>query len=464
MSDSLDAVRARHGYRYTIELCDAIDAATPTFDLSHHGTDLSGAVARDLYVSLVNDGELLRRFAGQLDGDPGEPYTAAGPVDAAVAQTLLGERVSVSRRRRLKTAGRRALVLAEAGAAAPAAAGAVCLLVHNDKFARFLAPLAEATGRPVVTLSAAELPPSRRPRLLAAGLRERPRLAHLYDRFLAALASLRPAVVVVAEGNSPHDELANRAAASLGIPCICVQHGWSPIVHSGFRRFSFERMLVWGDRFAELLAPHNPGQRFVATGNHALAPGEDAARLAALLAGRPAVGFYAQATSQLIVPAHRAALFDLIRRFAENRPGAVALVREHPGWPLTAQERAALARDNVLLAPPHEYRLADVLCATVATVSIYSTTLLESAALGRPALVANPTSLPRYSPDLEELGAGVERRDPGELLPLLERLVDEPGERAAFADGLARTRERFFSALGGEALERIAAEVEDAAR
>ena len=51
------------------------------------------------------------------------------------------------------------------------------------------------------------------------------------------------------------------------ISCLCIQQGWSPIVHNGFRNMSFSAMLTWGEGFAELLRPHNPAQRFVVTGS-----------------------------------------------------------------------------------------------------------------------------------------------------------------------------------------------------
>src|SRR5207245_2731811 len=70
-----------------------------------------------------------------------------------------------------------------------------------------------------------------------------------YDRFHDAVFHLRPACLVVVEGNAPQDETINQACAQLGIPTVCVQQGWSPVLHNGFRNMSYTRMTVWGQGF-----------------------------------------------------------------------------------------------------------------------------------------------------------------------------------------------------------------------
>ena len=58
-------------------------------------------------------------------------------------------------------------------------------------------------------------------------------ILHEADVTLAALQALRPASVVVVEGNAPLDVVTAEACRVLGIPCFCVQQGWSPYVHTG---------------------------------------------------------------------------------------------------------------------------------------------------------------------------------------------------------------------------------------
>ena len=108
-----------------------------------------------------------------------------------------------------------------------------------------------------------------------------------------------------------------------------------------------------------------------------------------------------------------------------------------------------------MLVPATTYSLAEVLAVSSAAVSIYSTTLLEAAALLVPAVAYNMTSLPRYLPDLEALGAGVEVREREAALAAIARLLAADGQ----LPGMREVRERFFAGADGRAAERAAAEI-----
>lgn len=351
--------------------------------------------------------------------------------------------------------------------------GAICFVVHNAKFLRFAEPVirlagpslvltrGRAPGQPVV-----ELPALAPVNAWRASLQGNEVLPAAYDQFHRVFERVAPSAVVMVEGNHPFDGAANAAARRLGIPTVCVQHGWSPIVHNGFRRLEFDRMVVWGDGFRRLLEPFSPTQEFVVTGNPALVGREAGAdeRLRELLAGRSAVGFYLQSRSMLITSDHLRRMEELILSLATDRPDVAILVREHPSWPLDPATEARLeAAPNVFRVAPSEFPLGSVIAATSATVSIYSTTLLESVALGVVPIVFNPTSLPRYSPDLERLGAGVEVESASSAKDTIERILDDPSYRESFRPGLDRVRDDFFAGVPPDAAERMAGVVADVA-
>jgi hypothetical protein len=221
-------------------------------------------------------------------------------------------------------------------------------------------------------------------------------------------------------------------------------------------------MLVWGDGFRRLLEPFSPQQAFVVTGNHALA-GRDSAtdeRLRELVGGRPAVGFYLQSTSQLISRTHLRDMETLILSLAARRPDVALLVREHPSWPLDADTEATLfAAPNIVRVRPDEFPLGSVIAATTATVSIYSTTVLESAALGVVPVIFNPTSLPRYNPDLEALGAGVEVDTVDGAEVAIERILDDIEHRESFRPGLEGIRREFFGDAPTDGVDRVVAAI-----
>lgn len=79
-------------------------------------------------------------------------------------------------------------------------------------------------------------------------------------------------------------------------------------------------------------------------------------------------------------------------------------------------------------------------------VSIYSTSLVEAAALGVVPVVFNPTSMPHYSPDLAALGAGVEARTLEAAEEAIVRLTQDATATAALGPGLEAFRARFFAA------------------
>ena len=64
------------------------------------------------------------------------------------------------------------------------------------------------------------------------------------ETMFVALDLLKPQCSVVVEGNSPTDIIMSEASRFLDIPCFCIQQGWSPYVHSGFRNMCFTEMFV----------------------------------------------------------------------------------------------------------------------------------------------------------------------------------------------------------------------------
>jgi hypothetical protein len=270
--------------------------------------------------------------------------------------------------------------------------------------------------------------------------------------------------VVVTEGMSPGDEIVSQACHSLGIPCICIQQGWSPIIHNGFRNTSFTHMAVWGDGFRDMLAPYNPMQEFAVTGNLSFAA-ESVERSKQLSGGLPSVAFFLQPSSRLIGEDHQRQVAELISRASSRFPADVLLVREHPGAPLSEVGLESLRRlPNVRLAPATSNPLIDVIRQSRVAVSIYSTSLLEAAALGTPALVFNPTSMPRYSPDVEALGIGVETDSVEAALGTIDRLLHDGTYRQSFIPAMVRFRERFFAGADEQAPVRIIELIDDLER
>jgi NADPH-dependent glutamate synthase beta subunit-like oxidoreductase len=126
------------------------------------------------------------------------------------------------------------------------------------------------------------------------------------------------------------------------------------------------------------------------------------------------------------------------------------LVREHPGAPLSDEQRATMTgARNVRMVPAEEFSLREVLDAVDVAVSIYSTSLLEGAALGTPAVIFNPTSLPPLEPDLAAIGAGARAGDADEALGAIVRIMTDEEHRERLRAATATVRQHYFA--GGDA-------------
>jgi glycosyltransferase involved in cell wall biosynthesis len=102
-----------------------------------------------------------------------------------------------------------------------------------------------------------------------------------------------------------------------------------------------------------------------------------------------------------------------------------------------------------------------VLDAADVAVSIYSTSLLEGAALGTPAVIFNPTSLPPFEPDLAACGAAERADDAQVALAAIARILSDDDHRERMRAATATAREHFFA--GGDSADaalRTAEEIE----
>jgi hypothetical protein len=420
-----------HGYAFAAALTDAICHVVAETPLVHDGLDLGPAVQRALFIDLVNRPSLYAAFASS-----GSNVVVANRVEAEVVRLMLpSARIElVARSPGIEAAasvGRR-LRRPSAGAVGR---GSVLFAALHPKFRRFVAPLAERLDAVVVD-DLSGRPPLRS----AAALRAYPEILGTVEGAERALAESGARVVVAVEGNAPPDAVLAAVAARVGVRTVVLQQGWSPQIHAGFRGLPFERMLVWGEGFADALSAFNPGVSFQVVGSHAI--GSTAA------AEPDAVGVFLQSTSHLIAPEHVEQLVQLAAELAAEVPRV--LVREHPGAPLTADARRRL--DGAELANAPEVALSEVLARCHHTLSIYSTTLLESVATGAVPVSFNPTSLPRLEPSIAEHAVGFETPDVSAAKEAVVAGTTTVEARARFAV-------RYFPLVGEAAASRAVAAI-----
>ena len=314
------------GFEYTQAVCRAVEQYTHAMEagnpaaFAYRGANLKYAAERLLYFAFVNNEQLYGLFTSCRDGHLSESVEVPTELERDMAAYICGPdlppdfiRVTPPERTRgehllrriLNKAGRalgsvlnhretRAVPPSGVATGPAEARPRVLIYVVQEKFARYLLPVTDRLPVPyayLLNVNLAALNRELEPFFLKQGLpyiksldpglpstakrvtgvlADFYHLTDWYDQVHADLARIRPECLVLVEGNAPQDAIIHQACVQLSIPVVCVQQGWSPIVHNGFRNMSYTKMLVWGDGFKDILQPFNPEQNFVVTGSHAV--------------------------------------------------------------------------------------------------------------------------------------------------------------------------------------------------
>jgi hypothetical protein len=469
-------------YDFQLALSDSIEAyvremRTEQFRaLSYRGVDFGRAIAVNLYFRLVNDAALRaahgRAAAGEsLSEDP--DVIPVSTVAYWILRQMLGRHPRLTARR-LTAYVKNSLTIGSAhlrkqGRAVPSNGG-VLVLALSRRFFDYLMPVRQALGSDVAWLVPAGAAwaeamaaagetvvpfgeeEGQKPQapLTAALAGYGPELALRFDTFHRILERRAPRAVIMTEGNQPDDEILARAAETLGVRSICIQQGWSPVIHAGFRGMRYDDFCVWGQEFADLLQPANPHQHFAVTGSHRIDP-----MPAAQPGDKRAIAFFLQNNSLLITRRAWREMLELVLWTAATWPEREILVREHPASPLTAQEQRSLAaRSNIILCPSATVPLDSMLRRSSIAVAFFSTTLIEALAYNTAPLIINITGAPTYVPDLAGSGAGLEVKDFDAARIQMARLCTDPGPVQARIPAILP---RFFACSSAQALRNIAA-------
>jgi len=478
------------GFDYTQDLCSAIErytgaaAGRRAAAFRYRGMELRYAIERRLYIQAINSPSLFHVYLERQ----GRPATSAAmglltPLEADIAAFFPGAHAMVAAEARqsllYKMAQRaygwlrsRRHATAAVGPTTTAPIGNILIHVGNAKFATYLHPVTQRLGQDhyaYLTCNDAQLARTLTQnghRVFAwseevsslHGVFSSPALAdfvqlmHEADHVLAALRAARPAAVLVVEGNAPKDVITAEACRLLGIPCYCVQQGWSPYVHNGFRNMRYTEMFVWGKRFAELLTPFNPDQRFLTTGSHALQQG---ARQHVDLAQARVFSFFLQAPCALLGVKAFDAFVGLIVAVAKAHPAINFTVREHPGYRLPDDTRQQLnALHNVCFSIPGKELLPDLIRRSELVVSVFSTVLLEAMALHVPSLICSIGSMPRYAPDVASVGAAIEVSTISAARQVIDEVATNSVRLSEIRKNLTQIAQDFFK--DGDAAQEIA--------
>lgn len=262
---------------------------------------------------------------------------------------------------------------------------------------------------------------------------------------------LKPAVIMVVEGSSPIDSVVAEVGRYQGVPTVCLQHGWSPIIHSGFKNLQFTSFYSWGDGFSRILSIENPGQKFESVGNPALSNvimGADES-----LIKISCIGFFLQVPCALIGNEQFDEFIGLIIRTAERYPGIQVVVREHPNFRMQGAQRGKMLKlPNLRISNPQAEAIEGVLSESDFIVSIFSSVIMEALYAGKASLICGIGGIRKYCPDLHSIGACHEVNNIGDAEAFIDQVIRNPKRLQAYSQKAMEISGQYFDRLPSQKL------------
>jgi hypothetical protein len=470
------------GYSYTLDLCVAIEKYTArkikvdSQVFYYKGMNLQFAVERQLYIRCINSISLFTFYDGLKSGTIDLKVASLNAIEIEIASEFTGARDAMSdvhinwlsfpgyyllrwlyRYLRAQFLKNRSFVNKTRLKHCP-----VLLHVVHPKFVtylkgilNYLAPDQYAYLVTVDSELATELKFKGEPYLLKGipsstlrsafinrTLQKFDELVEIADSVYTAISRTMPRCVVVVEGNAPQDAITAEVCSQLSIPIFCIQQGWSPIVHSGFRNMSFDEMFVWGPSFANLLKHYNPQQRFLVTGSHIIQPIDY--RSVSTGRRKMVISFFLQAPCALLSSSSYEDFIELIIWCAREYPMVHLVVREHPSYAVPETLIIKMNEyNNIKFSFPDKDSLADVIQESSLVVSVFSTILLEAVALGTVPLICSIGSMPRYEPDLT--GAAIEVNTIVDAKQVIKQVISNPDYLDCYKSMLDVVSTKYFS-------------------
>lgn len=275
-----------------------------------------------------------------------------------------------------------------------------------------------------------------------------------YDLLFDSIKEIKPKTVVVAEGNTPYDEITNRICKQCGIRSVCVQQGWAFFVgHTGFRNMTYSKMLVWGNSIVHNLSLYNPNQKFIVTGSHIVSTRDFKTEKIST------VSLFSQGETFIINKMAAREFILLAKQIIIECSGTKVIIREHPLYPLASVEKERLEKIGIIFMSPTKYSLDEVFEKSDLIISIFSSVILESMASGIIPMVFNPNLFPDYFANIEIKGVGIEAKSVKEAVSTIKRLVENPNEMKKYKEPIDRFRKEYFAFDKKTALENIIREI-----
>lgn len=271
-----------------------------------------------------------------------------------------------------------------------------------------------------------------------------PWVFHMFNTLHLFIELLQPSAILVIEGNHPQFESLAILGKQKSIPVLCLQQGWPGILHTGFKDMQYSHFLCWGPRFCELFKPMNPLPHFLITGYPFKTVDNNS---------KSGIAFFLQAPILISSPDANNSIVAFALFCAGQFPDRKILIRAHPEYPLSNHfVQQAANYDNILLTSQETHTLFEVFEKSLISVSIFSSTIIESLAHGTIPFIFNPGLMPNYNPNLEAEGLGVEVKSLEEAKNQMIKLTGSPSWSGELIKQINTTRKNYFNMIGSDAI------------
>lgn len=204
----------------------------------------------------------------------------------------------------------------------------------------------------------------------------------------------KPNQIMVMEGCHSETEILAAIGRSQSVETICYQQGWPSVIHTRFRDMGYDRFITWGRGFNELWQKYNPYVKFE-TGHYPYPIGNHKAT--------NTITFFLQAPIIISDYDYFNQLFELAVHAAINCPESFFMIKEHPEFRLTNKQKEIFRPlNNVEFVS--DTPLVDIFERTLISVSIFSSTIIESLAHGSIPFIFDPSTDGGYYPSASDWG------------------------------------------------------------
>jgi hypothetical protein len=290
----------------------------------------------------------------------------------------------------------------------------------------------------------------------------------LVVQFLKARGTLRkyrPRAVIFAEAASSHEEILARAAQSLRITTVRIQHGRAGILSPGYYDMPYDSMLMWGRGFIERLKPISPACRYYVTGSPMVDRKVNIDKRGGGIrfpVAAPIVTFISQPVCPNITGEDYDAVVWIAEQLLVRQTELNVFIRLHPADNGKGFHRLGDSWGNrVMVSRAPDCPLETVLFSSTLVVGLYSTVLSESAAFGTLPVVLRFGDRHNVFPSPEECGAAALATSPADAVSLILELVADSERRLSYRRAMEAFAEEYFGPMDGHSLERIITHIEN---